>query len=354
MANFQGILIVLAVLYCLELQVTLPPSALVLRAHFGWRFHVVIPEQSALRWGSGFVVPGAWFPWSTFFTADPTPFRLDGGRVRPGPGFTVCPGVPPSQTPAIELSPARLPRSVQSQISFGEGHVWRTASDEAARAFVQVLARLALLEPGQRPEALRQWQLQRKDEQAIKDDIDRFRRVRGPLSLACTAFFLFVFGAVAAASWPLPFSLPWEALGISYVALLLLVQVLFFRAHRDRYPAARRARWLAVVTMIPSPVSAMLAVHALSRSWLAAHDPRAVARCLLSPSDFASIDERWQRSRRYGSLLLPEEATEPDHRLDPPAPQEGCICYCPRCLAQYAVPRPECADCPGVSTSALA
>ena len=354
MANFQGILIVLAVLYCVELHVTLPPSALVLRAHFGSRFHVVIPEQAALRWGHGFVVPGAWFPWSTFFTAEATPFRLDGGRVRPGPGFTVCPGIPPSQTPAIELSPARLPRSVQSQILFGEGHVWRTASDEAARAFVQVLARLALFEPGQRPDVLRQWQLQRSDEQAITEELARFRRVCGPLSLACTAFFLFVFGAVAAASWPLPFTLPWQALGVSYWALLLLVQILFFRAHRDRYPTARPARWLAVVTMVLSPASAMLAVHGLSRSWFAAHEPRAVARCLLSPRRFASIDERWQRSRRFGSLLLPEEAAEVDRRLDPPTPQDGCICYCPRCLAQYAVARAECADCPGVSTSALA
>src|SRR5690349_10751653 len=101
MANFQGILIVLAVLYCVELHVTLPPTALVLRAQFGWRFQVVIPEQAALRWGHGFVVPGAWFPWSTFFAVDPTPFRLDGGGVRPGPGFTVCPGIPPAQTPAI-------------------------------------------------------------------------------------------------------------------------------------------------------------------------------------------------------------------------------------------------------------
>jgi hypothetical protein len=106
--------------------------------------------------------------------------------------------------------------------------------------------------------------------------------------------------------------------------------------------------------MVLSPVSAMLAANSLSRSWLAAHEPRAIARCLLSPSSFTSFDERWQRSRRFGSLLLPEEATEADHHFNAPTPQEGCICYCPRCLAQYGVARAECADCPGVSTLALA
>jgi hypothetical protein len=172
-----------------------------------------------------------------------------------------------------------------------------------------------------------------------------------------------------AAAWPL--------------ALVTLVSLphtayLFYRIHLIFFRDKAQARWKQVALMFLTPTAAIRAGDLISREIFSGFHSLAVARVVLSEPESRAFtantlremshpvdsnDEegvsqvaKWARHRWASVVWAWTEKEFGDPRTLIQAPRKeraSCVCYCPRCLAQYVVSRNYCADCPGVATQAF-
>jgi len=158
------------------------------------------------------------------------------------------------------------------------------------------------------------------------------------------------------------------------VILLLLatsafIALEFWTAHRKLFPKAGGARLKAVVTIVLSPVAAIRACDVLARDLVGRSHPLAAAGGLLKPPEFAAFageqlrlccfsgrPDKWyqQTLGRFMERAIRQKGGRPDALLRPARQDQGCIVYCPRCLAQYTRDVETCADCGFERVSAYA
>lgn len=183
--------------------------------------------------------------------------------------------------------------------------------------------------------------------------------------------FLFVVTPVLVSS----FSLMGLIIPVAAVMVILavLIGILFYRAHKQLFPAEASERFENLVKMILCPPVSMRAPDILTRNLLAEYSPIVVASLLTGsgeqqfmrafildlqhPLKHEVSDEvaeqtiGWTAAEqlnvcleqvRAGRYLKPEELSAPTQR------EENSISYCPRCQCQFVVSAVECPDCPGV------
>ncbi|HKP82308.1 MAG TPA: hypothetical protein VJT69_09825 [Pyrinomonadaceae bacterium] len=183
--------------------------------------------------------------------------------------------------------------------------------------------------------------------------------------------FLFVVTPVLVSS----FSLMGLIIPVAAVMVILavLIGILFYRAHKQLFPAEASERFENLVKMILCPPVSMRAPDILTRNLLAEYSPIVVASLLTGsgeqqfmrafildlqhPLKHEVSDEvaeqtiGWTAAEqlnvcleqvRAGRYLKPEELSAPTQR------EENSISYCPRCRCQFVVSAVECPDCPGV------
>ena len=158
------------------------------------------------------------------------------------------------------------------------------------------------------------------------------------------------------------------------VILLLLatsafIALEFWTAHRKLFPKAGGARLKAVVTIVLSPVAAIRACDVLARDLVGRSHPLAAAGGLLKPPEFAAFageqlrlcrfsgrPDKWyqQTLGKFMERAIRQKGGRPDALLRPARQDQGCIVYCPRCLAQYTRGVETCADCGFEPVSAFA
>jgi len=157
------------------------------------------------------------------------------------------------------------------------------------------------------------------------------------------------------------------------VILAVLIGILFYRAHKQLFPAESSERFENLVKMILCPPVSMRAPDILTRNLLAEYSPIVVASLLTGSSEQQFMrafildlqhplkhevsDEAaektigWTAAEQLnicleqvkaGRYLKPEELSAPTQR------EENSISYCPRCRCQFVVSAVECPDCPGV------
>ena len=172
-----------------------------------------------------------------------------------------------------------------------------------------------------------------------------------------------------AAAWPL---------AIVTLVLLPHTAYLFYRIHSIFFRDGAQARWKHVALMFLTPTAAIRASHLIEREIFSGFHSLAVARVVLSETEsraftastlremsypLDSNDEKsvsqaakWAR-HRWASVVwawTEKEFGDPQTLIQAPCKESAsCVCYCPRCLAQYVVSRNYCADCPGVATQAF-
>jgi hypothetical protein len=158
------------------------------------------------------------------------------------------------------------------------------------------------------------------------------------------------------------------------VILAVLIGILFYRAHKQLFPAETSERFENLVKMILCPPVSMRAADILTRNLLAEYSPIVVASLLTGSSEQQFVrafildlqhplkhevsDDggektiSWTAAEQLNICLEQVKAghhLKPEDLLAPTQREENSISYCPRCRCQFVVNAAECPDCPGVT-----
>ena len=157
------------------------------------------------------------------------------------------------------------------------------------------------------------------------------------------------------------------------VILAVLIGILFYRAHKQLFPAETSERFENLVKMILCPPVSIRAPDVLTRNLLAEYSPLVLANLLAGSSEQQFMrafildlqyplkhevaDETaaktigWTAAEQLnvcleqvkgGRYLKLEDLSAPSQR------ENNSISYCPRCRCQFVVSAIECPDCPGI------
>jgi hypothetical protein len=249
----------------------------------------------------------------------------------------------------------------------------KCATARQARTLAKLINEMTKASAAKRERLARAWI---NKQFAMDDAADRLREgnaVIKPMRELSLIMFLFLF--VVAPVLVSGFGLMGLIIPIAAVMVLLavLIGILFYRAHKQLFPAESSERFENLVKMILCPPVSIRAPDILTRNLLAEYSPIVVASLLTGSSEQQFVrafildlqhplkrevsDEDaektidWTTAEQLnicleqvkaGRYLKPEELWAPTQR------EENSISYCPRCRCQFVVSAVECPDCPGV------
>jgi hypothetical protein len=158
------------------------------------------------------------------------------------------------------------------------------------------------------------------------------------------------------------------------VMLAVLIGILFYRAHKQLFPAESSERFENLVKMILCPPVSIRAPDIITRNLLAEYSPIVVASLLTGSNEQQFVrafildlqhplkhevsDETaektiaWTAAEQLNICLDQVKAGDylkPEDLLAPAQREGNSISYCPRCRCQFVVSAVECPDCPGVA-----
>jgi hypothetical protein len=178
--------------------------------------------------------------------------------------------------------------------------------------------------------------------------------------------FLFVVTPVLASGFGLmPLIIPVAAV---MVILAVLTGIMFYRAHKELFPAEGSERFENLVKMILCPPVSIRAADVLTRNLLADYSPIVLASVLAGPGETQFVrafvldlqhplkhevaDETAEKTMRWAVDeqldICRDRFLQPGDLLAPSIREQDSISYCPRCRCQYVVSETDCPDCPGV------
>jgi hypothetical protein len=227
------------------------------------------------------------------------------------------------------------------------------------REFEVLVRRVAGAKRGSRAQLIEKWLRESTDLKAAKERVALFRsQARYLAVLACLELML-LFIATPYLFCRLGTRAIWVA-AILIVTTSLAITLEFWMAHRALYGAGGDARWTSALTILLSPLSAIRAMDALGRDLLAGFHPVTAAAALCSAEEFGLFAGEQLRQLSYGldaggwyaertkecvMRVVKQAGLSAEKLLAPPAREDQCAFYCPRCLAQYLAARANCADC---------
>ncbi|HEY6969354.1 MAG TPA: hypothetical protein VJA94_09120 [Candidatus Angelobacter sp.] len=225
--------------------------------------------------------------------------------------------------------------------------------------YVDLLEQLRRARRGQRGQIIQDWL---RKSLSIENTARRVRVFTGRslwVKILTNLQFFFLFFGV-------PLAFRFFGTGILWRVILVLVTISvaialeFWTLVKSAHPN-RKVSWMtSLVTVILSPVAAIRAEDAAARDLLSGFHPLAVAGAVLPEEEFRRFAAEQLRLCRFGDYRveqyrqalqkameqgIKQKKLNPTDLLRPPAPEAGCIVYCPRCLAQYTKARTECTDC---------
>jgi len=249
----------------------------------------------------------------------------------------------------------------------------KCATARQAKTLAKLIAEMTKVSAAKRERLARTWI---SKQFALDDAAARLREgnavIQPMRELSLILFlFLFVVTPVLVSSFGLMgLIIP---VAVVMVILAVLIGILFYRAHKQLFPAETSERFENLVKMILCPPVSMRAPDILTRNLLAEYSPIVVASLLTGSSEQQFMrafildlqhplkhevsDEAaektigWTAAEQLnvcleqikaGRYLKPEELSAPTQR------EENSISYCPRCRCQFVVSAVECPDCPGV------
>jgi hypothetical protein len=199
-----------------------------------------------------------------------------------------------------------------------------------------------------------------------------YQRAFGFLSLDSWVLFgAFVSLIAMIAFFKLPLVTAWPLAVLSLILVPHSAYV-FFRVHLLLFPNKTHERWKQIALMILTPLACVRGGDFITRELFAGFHSLAVSRVLLDEAGSRSFTARTLREliypivteyphceaaewakRKWAAVVWEwseQEFGDPQCLIHAPKKiSEGCICYCPRCLAQYLFLRNSCSDCPGVT-----
>ena len=250
----------------------------------------------------------------------------------------------------------------------------KCATARQARALAKLISEMAKASAAKRERLARNWinkQFAMDDAAARLSEGNAVIQPMRELSLILF-LFLFVVSPVLVSS----FGLMGLIIPVATVMVILavLIGILFYRAHKQLFPAETSERFENLVKMILCPPVSMRAPDILTRNLLAEYSPIVLAGLLTGSSEQQFVrafildlqhplkhevsDETaektigWTAAEQLNVCLEQVKAGQylkPEDLLAPTQREDNTISYCPRCRCQFVVSADECPDCPGVA-----
>lgn len=348
MSELQSLVLVVLVIYLVQCLHWVTPGAAVFVLRFRGR---------GKRKRSGFV-------WSALgtegFLASPFP-PLSPLTVATWPAFQLDPdGI---AIPQSEGDPLFLPWEGLA-VTHSDSRLLCNGKPAFRGGEAQVLASFALLQRlrsvarSERAKMLERWLVQAMSARRVARRLRVFSGRSRWLRVLVNLQFAFLFLAVPMLFARAGTGILWRVI-LFLLGLSALIALEFWTVHRRLYPGAS-TRLKSAVTIVLSPVAAIRACDVLARDLLTGYHPVAAAGGLLPAGEFAEFAGEQLRLCRFGgqhdkwyqqtlaklmSQAIKQTGTRPETLLRPAERYEGCVVYCPRCLAQYVKDAGRCADC---------
>jgi hypothetical protein len=223
----------------------------------------------------------------------------------------------------------------------------------------EFLVKLQRVKPKERRKLIEKWLRQSTNTQEIEERLKTFFHKSKWLDMAVNLQFFLLFMIVPMAFFRFGSRALWPTLA-GVITLSMFIAWQFFRLHKAFIAGDGDARFKALFATLLSPIYAIRATDALARDLLAGFHPIAVAAVICSRQDFEAFAGEQMRIDRfsqnaatwYGEQLqlalakmLEKTGVDPRKPLAAPQRDVNCVCYCPRCHAQYTKMREDCADC---------
>jgi len=259
------------------------------------------------------------------------------------------------------------------EIVINRSHAIPAGSEVSAVWFSQLIRTLLDAKKAKREKILSAELAGIIDTAAIKAVWARFRVTTTILRISSWAPFLWIFvlaPLVMVVFGPLA---SWPYLLAGLFLSSLMVAVLFFKAHRALFEAARYDRWVQAISMTLFPIAAIRAVDRLSKDLLARFHPVAVVNVFCPEetahevarrewfdvsrppdSTTASPDQNclsWYRAALQRQIESFSLRAGYDLREAPDKDDETMVHYCPRCHRQFGQSAATCSDCSEVALS---
>jgi hypothetical protein len=344
-----------------------------------------IPLQRGWRCAAGASLPGNDRGGVTF--VDPTTVR---GSV------VVCHRWPVSLSPAgvtnlafdgacdgSSTDPTYIPfeEVKEVRVQLGDIHIndvriARLSSPVLAIAIADHIRRIWQCPPSKRPQAITRAVAAALDHKAANAAWHAFQSRTTVLRMWCECVFSFTFIAAPLSLiliGPYP---TWKYLLVTGLILTVGTAVTFFRSHKALFPQSGYDRWVNALAMVLLPVATIRCMDTLSRDALCGYGWAVVSPLLCTHEEATRasrlrlldmrvwLDDVASRSngraadcaRWFQHLLTTETQIALDRlgitALAPPVPEdETMVCFCPRCHAQFRMPRTECPTCVGVGVT---
>jgi hypothetical protein len=250
----------------------------------------------------------------------------------------------------------------------------KCATARQARTLVTLIGEMAKASAAKRERLARNWI---SKQFAVDDAAARLREgnaiIKPMRALSLIMFlFLFVVTPVLVSSFGLLRLI--TPVAAVMVMLAVLIGILFYRAHKQLFPAESSERFENLVKMILCPPVSIRAPDIITRNLLAEYSPIVVASLLTGSNEQQFVrafildlqhplkhevsDETaektiaWTAAEQLNICLDRVKAGDylkPEDLLAPAQREGNSISYCPRCRCQFVVSAVECPDCPGVA-----
>ena len=375
MSEAQTLLLILILLYLTECLIWVKRESVAFVSRMGGRWRLTVPPSWLGNANGGILFLNPLPPAGRVFVSHLSPISISPSGIC-AYNLQTLPSEArsPSQTgqflPFSKVSSAKTD-GVYLLVN-GERFA-KCATARQARTLAKLIAEMTKVSAAKRERLARTWI---SKQFAMDDAAARLREgnavIQPMRELSLILFlFLFVVTPVLVSSFGLMgLIIPVAAV---MVILAVLIGILFYRAHKQLFPAESSERFENLVKMILCPPVSMRAPDILTRNLLAEYSPIVVASLLTGSSEQQFMrafildlqhplkhevsDEAaektilWTAAEQLnvcleqvkaGRYLKPEELSAPTQR------EENSISYCPRCRCQFVVSAVECPDCPGV------
>lgn len=375
MSEGQTLLLILILLYLTECLIWVKRESVAFVSRMGGRWRLTVPPSWLGNANGGILFLNPLPPPGRVFLSHLSPISISPSGIcaynlQTLPSEARSPGQTGQYLPFSKVSSSKTDGVY---LLVNDERFAKCATARQARTLAKLIAEMTKASAAKRERLARTWiskQFAMDDAAARLSEGNVVIKPMRELSLILF-LFLFVVTPVLVSSFGLMgLIIPVAAV---MVILAVLIGILFYRAHKQLFPAEASERFESLVKMILCPPVSIRAPDILTRNLLAEYSPIVVASLLTGSSEQQFMrafildlqhplkhevsDESaektigWTAAEQLntcleqvkaGRYLKPEELSAPTQR------EENSISYCPRCRCQFVVNAAECPDCPGV------
>ena len=376
MSEAQTLLLILILLYLSECLIWVKRESVAFVSRMGGRWRLTVPPSWLGNANGGILLLNPLPPAGRIFLSHLSPISISPSGIcaynlQTLPSEARAPG----QTGHF-LAFNKVTRSTTDGVYLlvNDERFAKCATARQARTLAKLIGEMAKTSAAKRERLARTWiskQFAMDDAAARLAEGNAIIKPMRELSLMLFLFLFVVTPVLVSGYGLMGLIIPVAAV---MVILAVLIGILFYRAHKQLFPAETSERLESLVKMLLCPPVSIRAPDILTRNLLAEYSPIVLASVLTGSSEQQFVrafildlqhplkhelsDEtaektiHWTAAEQLNVCLEQVKAGRylKTEDLSAPAQREGnSISYCPRCRCQFVVSAGECPDCPGVA-----